>query len=130
MNLGGPAIAVAVLADRLRRDGWDATIVTGTVGAGETDHSDAARSRGVPVIVVPDLGPAISPLADLRALLALVRILRRIRPTVVHTHTAKAGMLGRVAALAVLPRPRIVHTYHGHVLTGYFSPPVAFAYRA
>jgi glycosyltransferase involved in cell wall biosynthesis len=60
---------------------------------------------------------------DLQALVSLVRLIRRYRPHILHTHTAKAGMLGRLAAvLAMRPRPRIVHTYHGHVLEGYFDP--------
>ena len=60
---------------------------------------------------------------DILALLALIRVIRAFRPAIVHTHTAKAGMLGRTAALLALgPRPVIVHTYHGHVLRGYFGP--------
>jgi glycosyltransferase involved in cell wall biosynthesis len=66
-----------------------------------------------------------SPADDLRALLALVRILRADRPLIVHTHAAKAGTLGRLAALLAFPqrsrRPVLVHTFHGHSLTGYFS---------
>ena len=67
-------------------------------------------------------GSRCSPLHDSRALLKLIRLARAFRPDVVHTHTAKAGFLGRQAALAVRPRPAIVHTYHGHVLEGYFGP--------
>ncbi len=62
---------------------------------------------------------------DLPALIALIRILRRERPAIVHTHAAKGGTLGRVAALLAFPRrrrrPVLIHTYHGHSLTGYFS---------
>ena len=66
----------------------------------------------------------------MRALLGLIRLIRRLRPDIVETHTAKAGVLGRVAAvLALRPRPAIVHCYHGHVLTGYFSTPVTAVYR-
>jgi glycosyltransferase involved in cell wall biosynthesis len=70
--------------------------------------------------------------SDLKALLALVIELRRARPQLVHTHTAKAGTLGRLAALIALPgRHRIlVHTFHGHSLTGYFNPSVARIYLA
>ena len=68
-----------------------------------------------------DLRQPVGPAHDARALARLVRLARRFRPHVVHTHTAKAGFLGRQAALAVRPRPAIVHTFHGHVLEGYFG---------
>jgi glycosyltransferase involved in cell wall biosynthesis len=72
----------------------------------------------------------VNPPRDLRALGALVRIVRRFRPDIVHTHTAKAGFLGRQAALiASRPAPILVHTYHGHVLEGYFGPVKSGLYR-
>jgi glycosyltransferase involved in cell wall biosynthesis len=73
--------------------------------------------------VVPQLGRAIRPAQDLAAVVALVKLFRRLRPDIVHTHTAKAGALGRVAA-RVAGVPVKVHTFHGHVLDGYFSPAV------
>jgi glycosyltransferase involved in cell wall biosynthesis len=74
-------------------------------------------------VLVPALGRELGP-GDARALAALVRLLRRERPALVHTHAAKAGTLGRTAALVagLRPRPRLVHTFHGHVLEGYFGP--------
>ncbi len=121
MNLGGPAHHVALLSGRLDRARYETLLVTGNVGAGEEEH--AGLDDGVTVRHISQLRPEIRPLQDLLALIALVRIVRTFRPTIVHTHTAKAGMLGRVAALcAPRPRPLIVHTYHGHVLRGYFGP--------
>jgi glycosyltransferase involved in cell wall biosynthesis len=88
------------------------------------------RARGVRMARVPGLGPEVRPPDDARALGSLVRAVRLTRPHIVHTHTAKAGMLGRLAAvLAERPRPVIVHTYHGHVLEGYFGPVRNAAYR-
>lgn len=70
------------------------------------------------------------PLDDIKALLALVSIMRRFRPDIVHTHTAKAGTLGRLAArVAFRRRPVVVHTYHGHVLSGYFAPAKTEVFR-
>jgi glycosyltransferase involved in cell wall biosynthesis len=88
-----------------------------------------ARERGVDVLELPALSRLINPLADLRNLWELYRLFRRERPVIVHTHTAKAGTLGRVAAyLAGVPIR--IHTFHGHVLGGcYFSPLVTRIYR-
>jgi glycosyltransferase involved in cell wall biosynthesis len=119
MNLGGPAHHVAVLGSRLDPKKWETLLVTGNVGRGEEEHTDAR----VRVWYLPSLGPDIRPGDDLRALLALIRLVRAYRPDILETHTSKAGLLGRLAAvLAVRPRPIIVHTYHGHVLRGYFGP--------
>ncbi len=126
MNLGGPAHHVSLLSDRLDRERYETLLVTGKVGAGEEEH----RNGTLQVQRIEALGPDIRPDRDLRALVELVRIVRVYRPAIVHTHTAKAGMLGRAAALlAPPPRPRIVHTYHGHVLRGYFGPLKSGFYR-
>lgn len=89
-----------------------------------------AERYGASLESIPGLGPRVRPLDDLRALVALVGVVRRFRPDIVHTHTAKAGFLGRLAALiAVRPRPSIVHTYHGHVLEGYFGRWTSLIFR-
>jgi glycosyltransferase involved in cell wall biosynthesis len=82
--------------------------------------SDHARLAGVEVLHIPQLGRSIRPIDDLVACWKLWRLLRRVRPTIVHTHTAKAGTLGRIAAFLARV-PIRVHTYHGHVFHGYFS---------
>ncbi len=91
--------------------------------------ADLAEQEGAETRFVSHLGQPISPVRDPLALGQLVRIVRRFKPHVVHTHTAKAGFVGRAAALALQPRPAIVHTYHGHVLEGYFGPRKAALYR-
>ena len=131
LNVGGPAHHVTVLSANLDPDRYTTVLLTGATGPGESSFEHMALARGVHPHRVPGLGPAVRPLDDLRALAALVRHVRRFRPDVVHTHTAKAGMLGRLAArIALGRRPVVVHTYHGHVLRGYFSPGVTAAYRA
>lgn len=120
MNLGGPAHHVAVLSRGLTERGYETLLVTGGVGAGEEEHADL---DGIRVRHLGRLGPDIRPLQDLLALIELIRIVRAFRPDIVETHTAKAGMLGRLAALlARRRRPVVIHTYHGHVLRGYFGP--------
>ncbi len=96
-------------------------LVTGTPDPREGDMSDVALGRGLRLHRIPELGRRIRPFDDLVALWKLWRLCRDLRPEIVHTHTAKAGALGRVAAwLAGVPVR--VHTFHGHVLKGYFGP--------
>jgi glycosyltransferase involved in cell wall biosynthesis len=131
MNIGGPAHHVALLSGRLDPERYEALLVTGRLGAGEASSEGLARRYGARMHVLPSLSPAIDPVADLRSLRALAAVVRGFRPDIVHTHTAKAGALGRAAALvAGGRRPAIVHTYHGHVLEGYFGPAVTAGYRA
>lgn len=123
LNIGGPAQHTILLAAGLDRSRFATTLVSGVVGRAEGDFTGAALARGVSPIVIPELGRPIRPARDLAALVKLVRLFRRLRPDIVHTHTAKAGTLGRVAA-RIAGVPATVHTFHGHVLDGYFSPAV------
>ena len=128
--MGGPAHHVSLLSGRLDPTRYQTLLVHGDVGRGEESLEAVAEREGCSRRLVPSLGSAIHPVRDLRALGALIRIVRAFRPQIVHTHTAKAGMLGRLAAvLAGRPRPVIVHTYHGHVLEGYFGALGSRLYR-
>lgn len=129
LNVGGPAHHVTLLTARLDASKFCSHLLTGRPSAREAEFRSVLESSGIVPLEIEHLGPQIAPIADIRALIELARQLRRIKPDIVHTHTAKAGALGRVAALAVRPRPIIVHTYHGHVLEGYFGRSVAAAYR-
>jgi glycosyltransferase involved in cell wall biosynthesis len=124
LNLGGPALHVAYLTEGLRNRGYDTTLVAGTLARGEGSMAHVAEERGIEVEMLPDLHREISPYHDLRAARRLAAIMHRVRPHILHTHTAKAGAIGRTAALlAGKARPPItVHTFHGHVLRGYFGP--------
>jgi glycosyltransferase involved in cell wall biosynthesis len=124
LNMGGPALHVAYLTAGLRGRGYETTLVAGTLAHGEDSMAFVASGLGVEVVTIPELGREISPLRDLIATLRLARLIRRERPQILHTHTAKAGTVGRLAArLAGRARPPIVvHTFHGHVLRGYFGP--------
>jgi glycosyltransferase involved in cell wall biosynthesis len=121
LNVGGPAHHAILLTAGLDPTRFATTLITGVVGRDEGDLSVQARVRGVVPVVIPEMGRTIHPARDLAALGKLVRVFRQFRPDLVHTHTAKAGALGRVAAL-LTGVPATVHTFHGHALEGYFSP--------
>ena len=123
LNVGGAALHVLQLAHEQARRGHDVIVVAGTLAAGEESMEYVAEELGVELLKLPVLQRELSPRADSAAILALRRLIRERRPDVLHTHTAKAGATGRLAALAAgSARPRaVVHTYHGHVLSGYFS---------
>jgi glycosyltransferase involved in cell wall biosynthesis len=124
LNMGGPALHVAYLTAGLRERGYDTTLVAGSLARGEDSMAFVAEGLDVQVIRIDELGREISPLRDLVATFRLARLIRKERPAILHTHTAKAGTVGRIAALlAGRHRPPIViHTFHGHVLHGYFGP--------
>lgn len=120
LNVGGPGVHVILLSAGLRDRGYETKLVVGQESPREGNLDELAKARGVTPIRMGGLGREVRPLGDLRALWGLYRMLRRYRPHIVHTHTAKAGALGRLAAwLARVPV--IIHTYHGHALTGYFG---------
>jgi len=131
LNVGGPALHVAYLSAGLADRGYRTTLVAGDVARGEESMAFVAEERGVEIVRLPGLSREIAPFRDLVAIWRLVRELRRTRPHVLHTHTAKAGAVGRVAALlAGRARPAlVVHTYHGHVLHGYFGRAGTLVFR-
>jgi glycosyltransferase involved in cell wall biosynthesis len=115
MNVGGPAVQVLGLLRGLDPSLYDQRLYTGYVADHEADHAP-----DFPAYRIAALGRRVRPGDDLRALAQLVAAMRRFRPHIVHTHTAKAGTLGRLAA-AITGVPVRVHTFHGHLLHGYFS---------
>ena len=124
LNMGGPALHVAYLSAGLRDRGYGTTLVAGSLARGEESMAFVAQDLGVPVIRRSAQKRDISPLRDALSVVRLANLIRMQRPHILHTHTAKAGAIGRLAAmLAGDARPPIVvHTYHGHVLRGYFDP--------
>ena len=131
LNVGGPARHVAWLTAGARAAGHESLLVAGVVPPGEDDMGAFAASLGVEPLVIPEMSREVSP-KDAVTVWKLYRLMLRERPDVVHTHTAKAGTVGRVAGLlyrwltpAALwgnPRPcRFVHTYHGHIFHGYYG---------
>jgi len=131
LNVGGPAIQAISLTRLLRPFGYQTLLLCGRENPREGNMDYLAQELEVSPVCIDSLrrDPGVH---DLKALLTLVLQLRRARPQLVHTHTAKAGTLGRLAALIALPGRRriLVHTFHGHSLTGYFNPSTARIYLA
>src|SRR6266545_2232693 len=121
LNIGGPSVHVILLTAGLREKGYETRLIVGREAPSEGNLLDMARQKGIEVEQLAGLGREIRPLADLATLWQLYRAIRESRPAIVHTHTAKAGVLGRIAA-RLAGVPIVVHTYHGHVLRGYFGP--------
>jgi len=132
LNMGGPALHVAYLSSGLRERGYETTLVAGDVGKGEESMAYVADRLGVEVTTLHSLHREIAPTRDLVATMRLAQIMREQRPQILHTHTAKAGAIGRLAILlagkAARP-PIVVHTFHGHVLRGYFGPLRGWVFR-
>lgn len=124
LNMGGPALHVAYLTAGLDQRGYRTTLVAGTLAPGEASMAFVAEKLGVRAVKIDELHREISPIRDAVAVLRLARLIRRERPQILHTHTAKAGAVGRLAALLAggARPPIVVHTFHGHVLRGYFDP--------
>lgn len=127
LNIGGPSIQAIALSERLTARGFETRLLHGRLGAGEGDMRYLLTAPGI-ARQMGSLRRDVAPLHDAVALAQVLDALRDLRPHIVHTHMAKAGTIGRVATAIYNrtagrdARARIVHTYHGHVLEGYFSP--------
>lgn len=120
LGAGGPPVHVLCLNKEMWRYGFEMYLLTGSCADGERGMSYLASEENR-LSYIPDMQRGISLRSDFVALWRLYRSMREFRPEIVHTHTAKAGALGRIAA-RLAGVPICVHTFHGHVLTGYFSP--------
>jgi glycosyltransferase involved in cell wall biosynthesis len=131
LNVGGPAKHVAWLTAATRRAGIESELIAGTVPPGEDDMSYFAAAQGIEPIILAEMSREVSP-KDALTVWKLYRLFRELQPDIVHTHTAKAGTVGRVAGLlyrwlvpsALVGRPRacrFVHTYHGHIFHSYYG---------
>ncbi len=127
LNVGGPALHCLLLSKTLSRSRFESVLVTGATEPGEASYEELfeASSEGFRHFRLPRLRRKVSLVGDFKTLWELIKIMRREKPDIVHTHTAKAGVLGRLAAHFTRV-PIVVHTFHGHVLSGYFSKWIAY----
>jgi len=120
MNTGGVAVLISELIGGLNPERFEVHLITGRC---TPDEEDYIKARGLHLgeISILSMGRSLNPYSDLRSFLLLLKHLHQLKPNIVHTHTSKAGLLGRIAAKLAVPNARIVHTFHGHLLHGYFS---------
>lgn len=120
MNIGGPAVQVTGLMRGLNAREFDHRLYTGFCTADEADYLES-NATNIPVIRIAGFGRRVNLTSDVRAFIALVREIRDFKPHIIHTHTAKAGFLGRIASLVSMQPSIRIHTFHGHLLNGYFG---------
>ena len=118
LTLGGSSENTVSTIEALSRRGYGATLALGPES--ETASLEDARRRGCELVEVPALGREVQPARDVAAVLALARLFRRARPVIVHTHTSKAGFVGRLAA-RLARVPVVIHQPHGHIFYGYWG---------
>ena len=119
--VGGPTLITIPVCANLDPETYETLLVGGRVEPGEKSMSHLATEQGVRYVEIDEMGRSVRWADDLRALIKMMRLIREFKPDVVHTHTAKAGAIGRTAAL-LCRVPGRIHTFHGHVFHGYFSP--------
>ena len=125
LNIGGPAINAVLLTEGFNNQEFESILVAGSISKNEGDMSYLARDKKLNLVFIPQLGRKVNPLDDLVAFFKIYGLIVKYRPDIVHSHTAKAGTLGRLSAIAFnlthKKKIKIVHTFHGHVLSGYFN---------
>jgi glycosyltransferase involved in cell wall biosynthesis len=120
MNIGGPAVQVSGLMRGLNQSGFDHRLYTGFCALDEADYLNII-AKDIQSHRIKGFGRRVNLKGDLQALYSLVKEIRRFKPQIIHTHTAKAGFLGRVASILSFHPSIRVHTFHGHLLNGYFG---------
>ncbi|MBI3584775.1 MAG: glycosyltransferase [Nitrospinae bacterium] len=125
LNIGGPAVHSILLTRHLNNDRFDSVLATGMIGKGEGDMMYLANANNIKPVLIKELGREISWKDDIIAFLKILRIIFKESPDIIHTHTAKAGTLGRTAGIIYNTisshKAYLVHTFHGHIFNSYFS---------
>jgi glycosyltransferase involved in cell wall biosynthesis len=121
MNVGGVAVLLDNLMSNIDHTKFEAILVTGSCESPEGDYLEG-RNTSYKVVRLNRFHKSLNFADDLFSYFAIVRLLRTFKPDIIHTHTSKAGLFGRIAATLFLPRAKKVHTFHGHLLVGYFNP--------
>jgi len=125
MNVGGVASLLIGYMENLDKNKFEHVLITGNCEDNETDLLKQTNFEGK-VIYLRNLKRSVGVFKDLITFIEMRKILKSLSPDIVHTHTAKAGLIGRLSSLSLRNKPLIIHTYHGHLLYGYFSALISF----
>jgi glycosyltransferase involved in cell wall biosynthesis len=120
MNVGGPAIQITGLMQSLPVKSFKQKLLTGFCDKNEADYLEV-NDLNLTRTKIVGFGRRVNFFSDLKVLFRIIREIKDFNPHIIHTHTAKAGFLGRMAAILSFKRQLRVHTYHGHLLHGYFG---------
>ena len=123
MNVGGPAVLITNFLREADSVNFDHRLYTGYCASDESDYLLTAATD-IDAVRIEGFGRRVSLIGDFKALISLIREIRRFKPHIVHTHTAKAGVLGRLASIVSFHQSVRIHTFHGHLLHGYFRPAI------
>jgi glycosyltransferase involved in cell wall biosynthesis len=121
MNVGGPAVQISNLMRGLDPEKFDHKLITGYCEDDEADYLET-NAKDISVERIKGLGRSINLLSDVLCVFRIMKKIRKFKPDIVHTHTAKAGVIGRIASVLSGHKSKRIHTFHGHILHGYFSP--------
>ncbi len=128
LNIGGPAIHTVILTEGLDKLRFESLLICGSTDKDEGDMFYYAQAKNIKPIFIPELKRQLNLFNDIVALKRIYNIIKIEQPDIIHTHTAKAGALGRFACILYsLLKPfnkkkiRLVHTFHGHIFEGYFN---------
>jgi glycosyltransferase involved in cell wall biosynthesis len=120
MNVGGPALQITGIMRKIPRSDINQLLVTGYCDEDEIDYLDLHRDE-ISFVRIKGFGRSVNLLQDIISFFRIRNVMRDFDPDIVHTHTAKAGLLGRLASLSLAQSHIRIHTFHGHLLWGYFS---------
>jgi len=121
MNVGGVAVLLDNLMSNIDRDKFEVLLATGLCESPEGEYLEN-RNIAYRLERIPSFHKSLNVADDLKSVLSIIRLLRDFKPDIVHTHTSKAGLFGRLISVIAAPKAKRVHTFHGHLLVGYFSP--------
>ncbi len=120
LNVGGPTIHVVLLNSKLNSKEYETLLLSGKTENHESDMYYYAEKYGLEPIYIDTMSREIRLIKDFKALVAIIKVIKRFKPDIVHTHTAKAGLVGRLAAI-LMRVPLIIHTFHGNIFKNYFG---------